>query len=136
MNISEIINKSTLEEIVKFLKTRNLDDREIRFGINQATNLLKNLPKKFKIYRIVALNNPSELDTDKLGAHWTLSKENLLESYNMMENKKYCLITAKITEDRVILRRTFELNAEYPNEMEILVDNDGRNLDVISVECF
>lgn len=70
MNISEIINKSTLEEIVKFLKTRNLDDREIRFGINQATNLLKNLPKKFKIYRIVALNNPSELDTDKLGAHW------------------------------------------------------------------
>lgn len=53
-----------------------------------------------------------------------------------MENKKYCLITAKITEDRVILRRTFELNAEYPNEMEILVDNDGRNIDVISVECF
>jgi|688.fasta_scaffold25609_8 hypothetical protein len=136
MNISEIINKRTLEEIVEFLRSRNLDDREIRFGINHATNTLKNLPKKFKIYRIVALNNPSELETEKLGAHWTLNKENLLDSYNITKDKKYCLITAKITEDRVILRRTFELNVEYPNEMEILVDNDGRNLDIISIECF
>ena len=136
MNISEIINKRTLEEIVEFLRSRNLDDREIRFGINHATNALKNLPKKFKIYRIVVLNNPSELDTDKLGTHWTLNKKNLLESYNITEDKKYCLITARITEDRVILRKTFELNAEYPNEMEISVDNDGRNLDIISVECF
>jgi len=97
---------------------------------------LKTYQKKFKIYRIIYLNNPSELDKEKLGAHWTLNKENLLESYRIMDEKNYCLVTANVSEERVILRRTFELNAEYPNEMEILIDNDGKNLDVVSIECF
>jgi len=136
MNLSKILNKETLSEIVNFLKERGLDNDEIRFGINNATNLLKDVPKKFKIYRIISLNNPSELDKDKLGSHWTLSKENLLESYRIMDEKNYCLVTANVSEERVDIRKSFELNAEFPNEMEILIDNDGKNLDVISIECF
>jgi hypothetical protein len=136
MNLSKILNKETLSEIVNFLKERGLDNDEIRFGINNAINLLKDVPKKFKIYRIISLNNPSELDKDKLGAHWTLSKENLLESYRIMDKKNYCLVTANVSEERVDIRKSFELNAEFPNEMEILIDDDGKNLDVISIECF
>lgn len=136
MNLSNILKKETLTEVIHFLKERGLDDAEIRFGIKNAINLLEQVPVKFKIYRIISLNNPSELDKNKLGAHWTLNKENLLKSYNLTKDKKYCLITAIVTENRVLLKRTFELNIEYPNEMEILIDNDGKNLDVISVECF
>jgi len=135
MNIEKLLNEETLREIVEFLKTRNLDENEIRFGIHNAIDLLSGLPKTFKIYRIVGLDDPLELDKERLGAHWSLSMKNLLKSYNMDKNKTYCLIVAKITEERVILRRTFELNVEYPNEMEILVNNDGRELDIISIQC-
>ena len=50
-----------------------------------------------------------------------------LEDYS--DNTDYSLLSFQNN-------KFIELNAEYPNEMEILVDNDGRNLDVISVECF
>ncbi len=139
MNILEILTEDILGEIINFLKKRGFDKNEITFGFNSVIDVFSSLPEKFKIYRIIKIDNPSQLDKTKLGVHWTLDKTTLTDKhYHSDKGEGYCIITAYVTIDLVKIKRTIELNIEYPNEKEILLDDskDLNNLQVLSIDCF
>lgn len=133
MNLTNYLTKDRIKKITTFLKERGFENEEIRFGLKQTIDRFSKLPDRFKIYRLLKVNSQNQIDGNKLGAHWTLEKQNLID--NHYTSKEKCIISAWATEDRIILERTIELNVEYPNEMEILINNDGAGLEVIDIEC-
>lgn len=131
MDLSNYFSEDEITKMIKYLIGRGLDKNEIKYGFNQAFEFFNKIPENFNIYRIISLNDEKDFNKEKMGVHWNLNKRKLIDSYLFLDNKKYFLIKAIGKSKDIILPRCFELNAEYPNEGEILIED---NLKFISIE--
>jgi hypothetical protein len=92
---------------------------DLEYYKNQINYLQKN---GGKIYRLVFLKNISDLDTDNLGEHWTLERDQLSNFYyslNSDMDKKPYLITGYINSNSIDEEYSYSAYKQLPHELEV-----------------
>lgn len=87
--------------------------------LNKMVKLVEELPQVMTLYRIVGVNELSELDIVNIGIHFALDKDKLVNRYNFLKNKKYVLFTVKVDKKHMDIQTTLENRIDYPSENEI-----------------
>lgn len=115
----------TKKELINLVEGEfsNIQDAkdEVNYYVEGIFNLYDN---GGEVYRLLFLNNESDLDTDNLGEHWILDPGTLdrfyhgLSSGDTKGDKPY-LITAKIEPKQIDLKSSVEQFIQLPSENEI-----------------
>ena len=153
--IEEFINEqvSIVNSIKEFIE---LDDKAIEDIVNRnkdfdeyqfdtAKTALLNLQDVLKnnntltLYRVLSVNDVSDINTSNLGNHYTLSLDNLddvtLYDIGIDETKK--LYSVKVTSliDNINLQETINAHVNYPFEQEVFLDNSD-NIKILDIAPF
>ena len=148
-NSSNIRNEKVSLETVSNLAGRFYNERQIKFVHEKINDLLNTKTGKIILYRILMLENPSDLDTSNLGNHYTMhtyhderflydigimgyedTKEELIEKYEKLYLIELESPISEISIDENILNLL-----EYPDEDEITL-KDNPNVKIISVDNY
>lgn len=79
-----------------------------------------------EVYRLVFLENISDLDTSNLGHHWCLELSQLSNFYNSLDDQiglPY-LITGYLEPNQIDLKSSFSIYEELPHELEVNLLSD------------
>lgn len=122
--------------LISTLKTMGFDEKEVKNELKYHLNRVKNLPKTLVGYRILVVNDKKDINLGEIGSHFSESKVELLSNHSFCTGcgEKYFLITAKIPKNEVDLQEMIRNNILYPNELEILVKNKGKNVKIVKIE--
>lgn len=106
--------------------------------LKDIVNMLSSLPKKIKLYRILFLNNINDFDEDAIGSHYSLNKNNLIQSMSSVLSQgaigdKMFLVTVMVDKDMIDIDETISNNIRYPHEEEITLKNKGRGIQVLNI---
>jgi hypothetical protein len=107
-------------------------------AIEELKNLLryvKSLPPFLTLYRIVRVNDESDIDKDSLGSHYSTNKKELINNNTYADgySEKRYLIKVKSPRELVDINQTLANNILYPNENEITLKNKGKGVKILSV---
>ena len=107
-------------------------------AIEELKNLLryvKSLPPFLTLYRIVRVDDESDIDKDSLGSHYSTNKKELINNNTYADgySEKRYLIKVKSPRELVDINQTLANNILYPNENEITLKNKGKGVKILSV---
>jgi hypothetical protein len=107
-------------------------------AIEELKNLLKyikSLPTFLTLYRIVRVDNESDIDQDSLGSHYSTNKKDLINNNTYADGygEKRFLIKVKSPRELVDINQTLANNILYPNENEITLKNKGKGVKILSI---
>jgi hypothetical protein len=107
-------------------------------AIEELKNLLKyikSLPPFLTLYRIVRVDNESDIDQDSLGSHYSTNKKDLINNNTYADGygEKRFLIKVKSPRELVDINQTLANNILYPNENEITLKNKGKGVKILSI---
>jgi len=110
-----------------------LDAEDIVDGLIEK---YKTLPKKLTLYRIIRADEYSDIDLRRLGKHYSDNKEELLTNYEFSTGvgDKIFLFTVIVDKRFVDVQQSIENNILYPNENEITLKNEGKDVKIEDVE--
>jgi len=131
--LSEIINKKTL---ISTLKLMDFNQKEAENEVEYYLKWAKNIPKTQKGYRILAVDDKKDINLDEIGSHFSSNRSELLSNHSFCIGcgEKYFLITAEIPKNEVDIEETIKNNILYPNEEEITVKNNGKNVKILRIQ--
>ena len=150
-NFKEIVNENL--ELKKFI---NLSENDIElivnkhdefddYQFNNAKNALLYLQKFLKtnnilkLYRVLSVENINDINTNKLGNHYTLSLSNLddVTLFDIGINKNNKLYSVEIISpiDNIDFQETIEANVNYPFEQEVFLKSND-NVKIINISPF
>ena len=131
--LSEIIHKKVL---LNALKTMDFSEKDAKNELQYHLNRVKNLPETIKAYRILSVNDKKDINTTKIGSHFALNRLDLIKnhSFSTGSGEKYYIITANIPKNEVNVQETIHNNILYPQENEITVKNNGKNVEIVSIK--
>jgi hypothetical protein len=131
--ISEIkIDKKSLLHDLQMMDF-NYEDAQVE--LSELLSWLNSLPSTLELYRIVYVDNQNEINVKTPGDHYSVSKEDLLDSHTYTTgygDLKY-LITVSAKKSMIDAQQTLSNNILYPNEREITLKNKGKGSKVISI---
>lgn len=131
--INEIkINKKSL---MHDLMIMDYNQEDAEFELNSLIDWFKSLPNTLELYRIIYVDNENEINVKQPGSHYSVSKEDLLDSHTYSTGYgefKY-LLTISVSKSLVDVQDTLSNNILYPNEREITLKNKGKGSKVISI---
>jgi len=107
-------------------------------AIEELKNLLryiKSLPPFLTLYRIVRVDDESDIDKDSLGSHYSTNKKDLINNNTYADGygEKRFLIKVKSPRELVDINQTLANNILYPNENEITLKNKGNGVKILKV---
>lgn len=107
-------------------------------AIEELKNLLryiKSLPPFLTLYRIVRVDDESDIDQDSLGSHYSTNKKDLINNNTYADGygEKRFLIKVKSPRELVDINQTLANNILYPNENEITLKHRGKGVKILSV---
>jgi hypothetical protein len=110
-------------------------------AIEELKNLLryiKGLPPFLTLYRIVRVDDESDIDKDSLGSHYSTNKKDLIgnNSYADGYGEKRFLIKVKAQRELVDINQTLSNNILYPNENEITLKKKGKGVKILKITEF
>jgi hypothetical protein len=131
--LSEIISKKT---IISTLKMMDFSQKEAENEVEYYLKWAKNIPKTQKGYRILAVDDKKDINLDEIGSHFSSNRSELLSNHSFCIGcgEKYFLITAEIPKNEVDIEETIKNNILYPNEEEITVKNNGKNVKILRIQ--
>jgi prenyltransferase beta subunit len=150
-NFKEFVNENL--ELKKFI---NLSENDIElivnkhdefddYQFNNAKNALLYLQKFLKtnnilkLYRVLSVENINDINTNKLGNHYTLSLSNLddVTLFDIGINKNNKLYSVEIISpiDNIDFQETIEANVNYPFEQEVFLKSND-NVKIINISPF
>ena len=131
--LSEIISKKT---IISTLKMMDFSQKEAENEVEYYLKWVKNIPKTQKGYRILAVDDKKDINLDEIGSHFSSNRSELLSNHSFCIGcgEKYFLITAEIPKNEVDIEETIKNNILYPNEEEITVKNNGKNVKILRIQ--
>ena len=131
--LSEIISKKT---IISTLKMMDFSQKEAENEVEYYLKWVKNLPKTQKGYRILVVDDKKDINLDEIGSHFSSNRSELLSNHSFCIGcgEKYFLITAEIPKNEVDIEETIKNNILYPNEEEITVKNNGKNVKILRIQ--
>ena len=124
--------------LIDFLMEMGFDEEEAGYQLNDLINFYDNLPSKFTLYRFVFADSEDEIDTQYPGSHYSMNKENLVDShYQSLRDSSYgdepFLIKVRAQKQMIDFYESIKNNILYPNEEEITLKNKGFGVDVIEI---
>jgi len=133
----ELVNSKNIDDYVDiYINNMNDNIDEAVERVLEIKNHLKGLPNKVKLYRIVVVDGVEEIDLIEPGSHYTLSREQLIGSYNILTGvgMEYYLLTVLADRELIDVDSTIINNILYPNEEEITLKNKGKGSKVVKIE--
>jgi hypothetical protein len=135
--------KLSKEETKKLLSHFTLDmgyDKESAIeGLNHLVKWFNELPNNVKLYRLLYLDDESDIDYNELGYHYSNNKRELVNNhynrgsiYGDMGEYPY-LVTVESPKYEIDFLETITNNILFPNEQEITLKNKGRGVKFINV---
>jgi hypothetical protein len=138
-NINESMGRNKKYEITKEDLKKLLYHYTVDMGYHKESAIedlkdlirwFNSLPNKIKLYRLLYLNDDSEINYDELGSHYSDNKRDLIDNhYN--KGSIYGDIAPK---NKIDFIETLTNNILFPNEQEITLEDKGRGVDFIKVE--
>jgi hypothetical protein len=125
----------------KQIKTALVQDmdfnpEDVRPEIDSLKHWYKSLPKRLTLYRIIVVDDPSEIDLDQPGSHYALDRKQLISSHGFLtgygENKY--LLTVHAKKSQMEVKETLYNRVLYPHENEITLKNKGKGVEVLSLQ--
>jgi len=107
-------------------------------AIEKLKNLLKyikGLPPFLTLYRIVRVDDESDIDKDSPGSHYSTNKKDLIgnNTYADGYGEKKFLIKVKSQRELVDINQTLSNNILYPNENEITLKKKGKGVKILKI---
>ena len=107
-------------------------------ALGELKNLLKyikGLPPFLTLYRIVRVDDESDIDKDSLGSHYSTNKKDLITNNTYADGygEKRFLIKVKSPRELVDINQTLANNILYPNENEITLKNKGNGVKILKI---
>jgi hypothetical protein len=101
---------------------------------------LDNLPNEVTLYRLLAVYNKDEINTEKLGRHFVAEK-NLLSDPNFHEAiglnssfKSFYVVTVKTNSENIDIDETLKCKVAFSYEKEFTLKEHISNLNIVNVE--
>lgn len=133
LNLNEFkIDKKSLLHDLRVMAFSSEDAEE---ELDYHIEWFKSLPKELKLYRIVYVDDESEINTKEPGSHYSFDKENLIENntHTYGYGEKKFLLTVIASKSLADPQLTISNNILYPNEKEITLKKKGRGAKVIDI---
>lgn len=132
---NEIIKLMSNYEYMGYDQESAIDDLE------DLVSYLNNLKSPLILYRIICSDSKEELNLSKVGSHYSLNKNNLLNNHYRRgsiagdcRGEKVFLITVFVEKSMIDVMETLSNNILYPHEEEITLKNYGVGATVIDTE--
>jgi len=130
--LSEEIDKQLL---LNYLYQMDYDKEGAIEELKSLLKYIKSLPPFLTLYRIVRVDNESDIDQDSLGSHYSTNKKDLINNNTYADGygEKRFLIKVKSPRELVDINQTLANNILYPNENEITLKNKGKGVKILSI---
>jgi hypothetical protein len=130
--LSEEIDKQLL---LNYLYQMDYDKEDAIEELKRLLKYIKSLPPFLTLYRIVRVDDESDIDKDSLGSHYSTNKKDLINNNTYADGygEKRFLIKVKSPRELVDINQTLANNILYPNENEITLKNKGKGVKILSV---
>lgn len=127
------INKKNLLTV---LNDVGLFDEDADDELNNLLRWFKLLPNELTLYRILRVDNESDINLKEPGKHYSTNRVSLIKNntHTLGYGDKKFLLTVKAKKSQIDIQETLTNNILYPNEEEITLKNRGKSVRVISVE--
>jgi len=136
MKLIGLIKEETIKsQAMKHYRDMGVSKQEAEEGFEELTNYIKKLPETVKLYRVIAVDNKDDINTNELGSHYSTSKRDLLDSHTYVTGSgdEYYIISVKAPKKLIDTKETIFNRILYPNEQEITLKNKGRGVEVVSI---
>jgi hypothetical protein len=131
--LNEAINRKRLKEK---LKEMGFEGEDIETELESLIDYIDNLPDTINLYRILSVDDESDINKNKLGSHYSTSKRDLKSSHSYVSEfgEKKFLVSVKAPKTLIDVQSTLENRILYPNEQEITLKNKGKGVEIISIK--
>lgn len=128
-----------LKKFSSEINSIGLDDKTALDIIEDVLLKIKGMDDRVVMYRIVFLDNLKDLNYETVGSHYSLNKENLIDSmYSKLIDSAYgetpYLLTVKLDKKLIDVDKTISNNILYPNEEEITIIDNGSKVKILNIE--
>lgn len=130
--LTEEIDKQLL---LNYLYQMDYNKEDALDELKSLLKYIKSLPPFLTLYRIVRVDDESEIDKDSLGSHYSTNKKDLIDNNTYADGygEKRFLIKVKAPRELVDINQTLSNNILYPNENEITLKKKGQGVKILSI---
>jgi hypothetical protein len=136
MKLLELLSKEIDKQLLlNYLYQMDYDKEDAIEELKSLLKYIKSLPPFLTLYRIVRVDNESDIDQDSLGSHYSTNKKDLINNNTYADGygEKRFLIKVKSPRELVDINQTLANNILYPNENEITLKNKGKGVKILSI---
>jgi hypothetical protein len=130
--LTEEIDKQLL---LNYLYQMDYNKEDALGELKNLLKYIKGLPPFLTLYRIVRVDDESDIDKDSLGSHYSTNKKDLITNNTYADGygEKRFLIKVKSPRELVDINQTLANNILYPNENEITLKNKGNGVKILKI---
>ncbi len=102
-------------------------------------NELNSLPSVLTLYRVVYVDDESQINQSEVGTHYVLNRRDLERSHyqgSHVGGGQPFILTVKADKNLVDAKTTLSNRIKYPHEKEISLKNKGVGAKIVKVEPF
>lgn len=107
--------------------------------LDRLISKIDSLPQSVRLYRVIFVDDPSQIDRTNIGNHYVLKMRDLEQSHQQISHvgggEPYVL-TVKADKSLIDVPNTLINNMKYPHENEITLKDKGKGAKIIKVEPF
>ena len=131
--LKESINKKLM---LNSLQDMGYNYEEAQFELQSLVSYVENLPNPVKLYRIVIVDDKTNINTTYPGSHYSTSQKDLLDSHSFLTgyDDKYFLMVVSADKKLIDVNSTIHNNILYPNENEVTLKNKGKGVEILRIE--
>ena len=131
--LKESINKKLM---LNSLQDMGYNYEEAQFELQSLVSYVENLPNPVKLYRIVIVDDKTNINTTHPGSYYSTSQKDLLDSHSFLTgyDDKYFLMVVSADKKLIDVDSTIHNNILYPNENEVTLKNKGKGVEILRIE--
>lgn len=133
------IKRRLREDLTNSYVIGSANQNEYQISEGDIKNELNSLPNVIKLYRVVYVEDESQINQKQVGSHYMLNKLDLERSHYQDTHVgvgQPFLLTVKADKSLIDIKDTLEHRIKYPHEKEITLRNKGLGAKIIKVEPF
>lgn len=132
---------SSNDDIIEFIKREGINivtssDTEEEV-IEKALDIMNYIRNNNILYRVIAVENKEDIDTDNLGKHYTISKDRIddmfLDQIGIDLDSPMYLVSVEVDKSNIDVEKTIKKVTEWSHEDEVLLKDDS-NVKIINIE--
>lgn len=139
------IDKKKYKEFINYALQSGFDDEEsAKQQLKYVVNKLEKLSDPVKLYRLIFLNEPSDLNKEEPGIHYVTNIKKLIQDhydqmlydYSKFDESKPYILSVSVPKNKIDFDYTIKNNLAYPHEEEITLKDNGKGSTILSLNLF